>query len=39
MKPIVTLLLLAGLVLAGCMTTREARVESDYSYQIGRAHV
>ncbi len=33
MKPIVTLLLLAGLVLAGCMTTREARVESDYSYR------
>ncbi|WP_310391549.1 DUF4136 domain-containing protein [Hymenobacter sp.] len=33
MKPTITLLLLAVLALAGCMTTREARVESDYSYR------
>lgn len=38
MKPTITLLLLAGLVLAGCMTTREARVDSDYSYRGNFRH-
>ena len=33
MKPAITLLVLAVLVLTGCMTTREARVDSDYSYR------
>ena len=33
MRPTITFLILAGLLLAGCMTTREARVESDYSYR------
>ena len=33
MKPTIMLLVLAGLALAGCMTTREARVDSDYSYR------
>ena len=40
MKSTITLLLLllAGLALAGCMTTREARVESDYSYRGNFRH-
>ena len=38
MKPTITLLLLAGLVLTGCMTTREARVDSDYSYRGNFRH-
>ena len=38
MKPTITLLVLAGLLLAGCMTTREARVESDYSYRGNFRH-
>ena len=38
MKPTITLLLLAGLVLAGCMTAREARVDSDYSYRGNFRH-
>ena len=38
MKPTLTLLLLATLVLSGCMTTREARVESDYSYRGNFRH-
>ena len=38
MKPIIALLLLAGLVLAGCMTAREARVDSDYSYRGNFRH-
>ena len=33
MKSTIMLLVLAGLALAGCMTTREARVDSDYSYR------
>ena len=38
MKSTIMLLLLAGLSLAGCMTTREARVESDYSYRGNFRH-
>ena len=38
MKSTIMLLLLAGLALAGCMTTREARVESDYSYRGNFRH-
>ena len=40
MRPIVTLLSLICLVAAlpGCMTTREARVESDYSYRGNFRH-
>ena len=38
MKPTITLLLLAGVVLAGCMTAREARVDSDYSYRGNFRH-
>ena len=38
MKPATTLLVLAGLALAGCMTTREARVDSDYSYRGNFRH-
>ena len=38
MRPTITLLVLAGLLLAGCMTTREARVESDYSYRGNFRH-
>ena len=38
MKPTITLLLLAGLVLTGCMTAREARVDSDYSYRGNFRH-
>ena len=38
MKSTIKLLLLAGLALAGCMTTREARVESDYSYRGNFRH-
>ena len=33
MKSTLTLLLLTVLALTGCMTTREARVDSDYSYR------
>ena len=35
---ITLLLLLAGLALPGCMTTREARVDSDYSYRGNFRH-
>ena len=38
MKSTIMLLVLAGLVLAGCMTTREVRVESDYSYRGNFRH-
>ena len=38
MKFATMLLLLAGLLLAGCMTTREARVDSDYSYRGNFRH-
>ena len=38
MKSTTMLLVLAGVVLAGCMTTREARVESDYSYRGNFRH-
>lgn len=38
MKLIIALLVLSGLTLAGCMTTREARVESDYSYRGNFRH-
>ena len=38
MKPTVTLFLFAMLALAGCMTTREARVDSDYSYRGNFRH-
>jgi len=38
MKPTTTLLMLVALALAGCMTTREARVESDYSYRGNFRH-
>ena len=38
MKSTIMLLLLVGLALAGCMTTREARVESDYSYRGNFRH-
>ncbi|MBJ6108339.1 DUF4136 domain-containing protein [Hymenobacter sp. BT523] len=33
MKPTITLVILVALALSGCMTTREARVDSDYSYR------
>lgn len=38
MKPTTMLLMLVALALAGCMTTREARVESDYSYRGNFRH-
>ena len=38
MKPTITLLVLAVLALTGCMTTREARVDSDYSYRGNFRH-
>ena len=38
MRPTITFLVLAVLLLAGCMTTREARVESDYSYRGNFRH-
>ena len=38
MKPAITLLVLAVLALTGCMTTREARVDSDYSYRGNFRH-
>ena len=38
MKLTIALLVLSGLTLAGCMTTREARVESDYSYRGNFRH-
>jgi len=38
MKAIVTLLLMTVFALTGCMTTREARVESDYSYRGNFRH-
>ncbi|MDO7853129.1 DUF4136 domain-containing protein [Hymenobacter convexus] len=38
MKPTITLLLLAALGFTGCMTTREARVDSDYSYRGNFRH-
>ena len=38
MKRTVTLLLLSLLALTGCMTTREARVDSDYSYRGNFRH-
>ena len=39
MKPIPTLLVLAGLALSGCLTARHgARVESDYSYRGNFLH-
>ena len=38
MKPTITLLVLVLLALTGCMTTREARVDSDYSYRGNFRH-
>ncbi|MFC6225071.1 DUF4136 domain-containing protein [Hymenobacter artigasi] len=38
MKPTITLLMLVLLALTGCMTTREARVDSDYSYRGNFRH-
>ena len=38
MKPTLTLVLLAAATLSGCMTTREARVDSDYSYRGNFRH-
>ncbi len=38
MKPTITILVLAVLALAGCMATREARVDSDYSYRGNFRH-
>ncbi len=38
MKPTIALLLFALLALSGCLTTREARVESDYSYRGNFRH-
>ncbi|MBH8557586.1 DUF4136 domain-containing protein [Hymenobacter negativus] len=38
MKPTITLLVLALLALTGCMATREARVDSDYSYRGNFRH-
>ena len=38
MKTTVTFLILLLVALAGCMTTREARVESDYSYRGNFRH-
>ena len=38
MKSFITLLVLAVLALTGCMTTREARVDSDYSYRGNFRH-
>ena len=38
MKPTITLLLLAVLGLASCMTMRETRVDSDYSYRGNFRH-
>jgi hypothetical protein len=38
MRPTITLLLLTVLILTGCMTTREARVDSDYSYRGNFRH-
>ena len=38
MKPTTMLLMLVALALAGCMTTREARVDSDYSYRGNFRH-
>jgi len=38
MKPTVTFLLLAALALTGCLTTREAHVDSDYSYRGNFRH-
>ncbi|GAB3856186.1 DUF4136 domain-containing protein [Hymenobacter terrigena] len=38
MKPVTTLLALVVLALTGCMATREARVDSDYSYRGNFRH-
>ena len=38
MKPFITLLLLSVLAVSGCMTMREARVDSDYSYRGNFRH-
>ncbi|MBD2766478.1 DUF4136 domain-containing protein [Hymenobacter sp. BT664] len=38
MRPIFTLVLFVAGALAGCMTTREARVDSDYSYRGNFRH-
>ena len=38
MKPVITLFLFSMLALGSCMTTREARVDSDYSYRGNFRH-
>ena len=38
MKPVITILLGAGLAMGGCASMREARVDSDYSYRGNFRH-